>query len=399
MKILHVNFWYNSGSVGKIVRDIHIASLQEGAESFVLYGRGPKVQGKNIIKVSSEWEAKVHALLARLFGVDFGYSFFSTGKAIRLIKKISPDVVHLHCLNGHFINAYRLIEYLKKSGIRTVLTLHAELMHTAGCEHAFECEKWKTECSHCQKMRGCISGLFRDDAAYCYRRMKKAMQKFDNLVVVSVSQWLLERAKQSPILEDKNHCVVYNGLDASIFKIRTGAGVKQELGIGEDEKIVFHVTPFFNEDPTHVKGGYYVLKLAEQMKDQKVRFVVAGEYAPEIHVPSNVILLGKVSNQEKLAELYSVADFTLLTSRRETFSMVTTESLCCGTPVIGFRAGGPEQIALKEFSTFVEHGNLSELENCILSQKQYEREKCSETARRVYSAETMVKEYREVYLQ
>ena len=39
--------------------------------------------------------------------------------------------------------------------------------------------------------------------------------------------------------------------------------------------------------------------------------------------------------------------------------MVTAESLCCGTPVVGFKAGAPEQIAIKEFSEFVEYGDLN----------------------------------------
>ncbi len=39
--------------------------------------------------------------------------------------------------------------------------------------------------------------------------------------------------------------------------------------------------------------------------------------------------------------------------------MVTAESLCCGTPVVGFTAGGPESIAIDAFSNFVEMEILS----------------------------------------
>lgn len=46
--------------------------------------------------------------------------------------------------------------------------------------------------------------------------------------------------------------------------------------------------------------------------------------------------------------------------------MVTAESLCCGTPVVGFKAGAPEQIAIKEFSEFVEYGDLNSLYNKML---------------------------------
>ena len=46
--------------------------------------------------------------------------------------------------------------------------------------------------------------------------------------------------------------------------------------------------------------------------------------------------------------------------------MVTAESLCCGTPIVGFKAGAPEQIALPEFSTFVEFGKIDALKEKLL---------------------------------
>ena len=48
--------------------------------------------------------------------------------------------------------------------------------------------------------------------------MKRAFDGFDDgLIVTSVSPWLMERAKQSLILQGKKHCVVYNGLNTDVF--------------------------------------------------------------------------------------------------------------------------------------------------------------------------------------
>jgi len=49
--------------------------------------------------------------------------------------------------------------------------------------------------------------------------MKKAFDGFNNLIVVSVSPWLMERAKQSPMFSDKEHVVVLNGVETEVFKI------------------------------------------------------------------------------------------------------------------------------------------------------------------------------------
>lgn len=190
--------------------------------------------------------------------------------------------------------------------------------------------------------------------------MKETFDGFkEGLMITSVSPWLMQRASASPIFSGKNHCVVMNGLDTNVFHSRKSY-LREELG-ETGQKVIFHATPNFNLDSRHIKGGYYVNELAKRMPD--VKFLVAGSYLEGIVVSNNVILLGKVANQQKLAELYSMADLTLLTSKRETFSMVTAESLCCGTAVIGFQAGGPEQIAIPEYSCFVDHGDMSALKN------------------------------------
>ena len=111
MKILQINCVYNSGSTGKIVFDICNELNAKEYESLVCYGRGKKVDESNVYKVSTELEAKIHSVLWRLFGVQFGFSPIATAKTINIIKKEKPDVVHLHCLNGNFINVYRLLNF------------------------------------------------------------------------------------------------------------------------------------------------------------------------------------------------------------------------------------------------------------------------------------------------
>ena len=110
-------------------------------------------------------------------------------------------------------------------------------------------------------------------------------------------------------------------------------------------------------------------------------------------------MLGKIDNQRKLAEMYSLADLILLTSKKETFSMVTAESLCCGTPVVGFKAGAPEAIAMKEYTSFVEYGKLGALKKAVETtlSKKWDQKEISEKAAMQYGKETMCDKYIEVY--
>lgn len=367
MKIVQVNCVYKKGSTGKIVECIHSELQKQGIESVVCYGRGAKINEPNVYKTCGELYSKINNALARVTGIMYGGCFVSTNKLISIIKKENPDVVHLHCINGYFVNIYRLIRWLNKNKIKTVLTLHAEFMYTANCGHAFDCEKWKSGCGSCLRAKEETKTMFFDRTAKSWKRMKKAFEGFeDNLIVTSVSPWLMERAKQSPILGSMRHTVVLNGLDTNVFKPYNSGGLKKEFGI-TDEKVIFHATPRFNDDPNHIKGGYYVLELAEMMKSDNVRFFIAGSYPDDLTVPENVTLLGVVRDQVRLAQFYSMADVTVLTSKKETFSMITAESLCCGTPIAGFMAGGPESIAIADYSDFVEHGDINSLNQRIKS--------------------------------
>lgn len=398
MKVLQVNCVYNKGSTGKIVYDLHSRPENTALQSVVCYGRGQKSSDKQVIKTCGELYAKANNLLSRFTGIMYGGCFFSTNRLISIIKREQPDIVHLHCINGYFVNIYRLIAFLKTHKIKTVLTLHAEFMHTANCGHALDCEKWKTGCGNCPRLRQETKSLFWDRTHTSWKRMYKAFEGFDTLTVVSVSPWLMERAKQSPILADKKHTVILNGLDTNLFRPYDTAGLKAAHGITH-QKILFHATPSFNDDPQNIKGGHYLLKLAKALEGEPVKLFVAGNYDPALRVPKNVVLLGRITDQKKLAQYYAMADATVLTSRRETFSMVVAESLCCGTPVVGFEAGAPEQIALKEYSTFVPFGDVDALKAAVdnILQQYIAPSDLSEKAAVFYNRKNMITKYTEIY--
>lgn len=401
MKLLQINCVYKKESTGKLVYDIHIGMQNSGVESVVCYGRGKKCNDDNVIKSCSEVYSKFNNLLSRFTGFMYGGCCFSTNRLIKIIKKQNPDVVHLHCINGHFVNIYRLVEFLNKSKIKTVLTLHAEFMYTGSCSHSFDCDKWKMGCKGCANSKTESKSLFLNKAEASFKKMKKAFEGFENLTVVSVSPWLKERAEESLILKDKNHVTVLNGIDTSVFSVHDNAEIRKSLEL-ENKKLIFHATAFFSNDKEHLKGGGYVISLAKRFlkEDENVVFLIAGNHEPLKDVPSNVIFLGNVYDQNKLAEYYSSADLTLLTSKRETFSMIVAESLCAGTPVVGFEAGAPEKITIEDFSSFVPYGDEDKLFEEVkrwLNKKDIDKKEISGTAKLKYSKDIMVEEYKKIY--
>ncbi|MEA5153023.1 MAG: glycosyltransferase [Oscillospiraceae bacterium] len=398
MKILQVNCVYNNGSTGKIVYDIHSGLRQRGIESVVCYGRGAASEEDGVYKVCGELYSKLNNLRSRFTGLMYGGCRLSTDRLIAAIEREQPDVVHLHCINGYFVNIYRLISWLKEHRVKTVLTLHAEFMHTANCGYALDCDRWRTGCGSCPQLRQETKSILFDRTAESWSRMRAAFEGFDTLRVVAVSPWLRDRAEQSPVFGGRLFCVILNGVDTGVFRPENTDALKAGYGF-EGRRVIFHATPNFNLDPEHIKGGYYVLRLAESMRDDKVAFVVAGEYDKNIVPPDNLRFVGAIRDQSSLARHYAMADMTLLASRKEAFSMITAESLCCGTPVVGFEAGAPEQIALPQYSGFVKWGDVDALRAKAreFMDGRADRDEIAAAAAEKYSRDKMCEEYIGLY--
>ena len=137
------------------------------------------------------------------------------------------------------------------------------------------------------------------------------------------------------------------------------------------------------------------------MQREDVAFVVVGNTDRSLSMPENVLDVGRVEDQSELAAFYSLADVTLLTSEKETFSMVCAESLCCGTPVVGFQAGAPEGISLPDYSSFVKYGDTEELQRQLRSflwERQWDGQEISGQAAHQYSREMMADHYQNIYM-
>lgn len=395
MKVLQVNCVYGKGSTGKITYDLHKGMLEAGIESVVCYGRGKHIKESNVYKTCPEWYSKVNNAISRITGVMYGGCFFSTQKLISIIKKEKPNVVCLQCINGYFVNIYKLVTFLKENRIPTVIVLHAEFMYTANCAHAYSCEGWLNGCGNCPRYHKETNSIFFDNTALSWRKMKDAFfDSQDNIQIVSVSPWLQDRAKQSPMLSQHKHRVVLNGIDTNIFT----PTIKEELlnkYKSNNKKIVLHVTARFSDQN---KGGNYILEMAEKLGDDYIVLLVGKGLPSQESVPNKVVCIGEISDPKELAAYYSISDVTVLTSKRETFSMICSESLCCDTPIAGFYAGAPEQIAHPEYSSFSEYGDIDGLlKNVIYWANCNKDGKCASVSKKIYNRSVMVDKYIEIF--
>lgn len=400
MKILIANWVYDWGSTGYITRDLFHELTENGHQVIVATAQNKGEDDPRVRLFSSPPEWRWHWRLHRLGTPKFSGSRKASKRLLRIVEGENPDVVNLHLLHCNCLNLYYLLRWLGEHNIKTVITNHAELYYTGNCGHAYDCMKWvDNHCKGCSDAKMVTGSYIFANPQRNWEMMKQAFSYFkpENLLFTAVSPWVKERFYQSPIVKGFDCEVVLNGLDTAQFYPRAESGeIAKRIGTTD---FLLHVTASFNPmQKDDVKGAYYLVKLAEAMPEQTF-VVVATSISNADNLPKNMVVWEKVKDRDELAELYSAARLTVLVSRRETFSMVVAESLCCGTPVAGFKAGGPETIALPEVSLFVEQRDVAGLADAIriMKERGIDRKSVSKEARERYSPENMAKNYLKVY--
>lgn len=398
MKLLQIDVNYGKSSTGKIVKEIHEYSSANGIESYVLYGRGKKSKNNNVFKFAYDFETVMHAFLTRITGFTGFFSYFSTRRLIKKIKKINPDVIHIHELHAYFVNYGKLIKYIKKHDIKTVWTFHCEFMYTGKCGHSFDDRPQKTKCGTCESIKEYPKSLFFDFTKQMYEHKKRLFDNFNNLTIVTPSQWLKNRVANS-FLHDKNIIVINNGIDTNFFSLNSNNELKRKHKI-TNERIVLSVAPNLMSKG---KGGKHVIEIAKNLINEDVVFIMIGNEIDLIDPPPNIIPLGPIYDEKTLSMYYNIADYFLITSERETYPTTCLEAVISGTPIIGFNTGGVSETAPKGIGKFVDYKDICSIVKILRNELNGESvflssEKIREYGIRHHTKEKMLKKYLDLYI-
>lgn len=366
MKIAEINMLTN-GSTGKIMFQIAEKAREEEnmvhTYSPVPFVRGKKNQLENIPNHfwwGSRFEAKFHYYVGSIFGLNGSFSYFGTRSLIKHLKKFAPDIIHLHNLHGFCLNLPMLFNYIKKSGVKVIWTLHDCWAFTGHCPYfdMVGCEKWKTGCYKCPQPK-IYPKMYLDTSRVMYYKKKKWLSALKSLTIVTPSQWLAERVKQS-FLSEYDIKVINNGIDISVFKPRE-SDFRKKYNI--EEKYILLGVSF---DWGKRKGLDVFKTLAEKLDSNRYQIVLVGTNDNiDAQLPSNIISIHRTYNQIELAEIYSAADLFINPTREDNYPTVNMEAIACGTPVITFKTGGSPEIPDDLTGVVVDCDNIAGIEQEI----------------------------------
>ncbi len=378
MKVVQINTLPN-GSTGKIAYQLcELTNQKDGCEAYFFCGNWVKPPLPQVKSFGTKAENLFSMLLSQISGLQNSFSVLGTLQLLVRLRKIKPDIIHLHNLHLWVINIPMLMRYIKKRKVKVVWTLHDCWSFTGHCPHfdMIGCDKWKTGCFDCPQYREYPKSLF-DNSKYMYRLKKKWFTGVENMTLVTPSEWLAGLVKQS-FLKDYPIRVINNGIDLEAFK-PTPSNFRETYGCG-DKKIVLGVAFGWGER----KGLDVFLDLAKRLNSERYQIVLVGtDENVDKQLPNTVISIHRTQNQTELAKIYTAADVFVNPTREEVFGLVNIEALACGTPGVTFNTGGSPECYDATCGSVVPKNDVDALYREIIricETKPYSRESCVKKA-------------------
>lgn len=368
MKVLMINSHCGAGSTGKICAELAEKFEAEGHEVKIAYGRYafvPEQYKKYAIRIGSDFEVKVNALLTRITDKEGLYSKASTKKFLDWAEEFNPDLLWIHNIHSYFLNYEMLFEWVKsRPQMKVKWTLHDCWAFTGHCAYfdMVKCYKWKEECKDCPQKTSYPSSLIFSNCTNNFNRKKQAFTGVKNMTIITPSNWLANLVKQS-FLKEYPVEVVYNTIDTNVFK-PTSSDFRERNGL-QDKKIILGVAGVWDKR----KGLDDFIKLSTVL-DDNYRIVLIGLNEKQIKsLPSNILGIKHTNGQKELAEIYTAADVFVNTTYEDNYPTVNLEARACGTPIITYNTGGSPESAGEE-AVVVEPGDVFLLSNFINATKQ-----------------------------
>jgi putative colanic acid biosynthesis glycosyltransferase len=396
MKVLQINTVCGVGSTGRIATDLHTILVSQGHQSTVAFGRDLARNCRQTISIGTRLDNYLHVARTRLFDTHGFGSASSTKTFIEKIKKMEPDLIHLHNLHGYYLHVGLLFEYLKQAGKPVIWTLHDCWAFTGHCAYFdfIGCDRWKSSCHDCPLKAEYPKSLFLDRSQWNFIQKKQLFTGIKNMTIVTPSKWLAALVKES-LLQEYTVAVINNGIDLNTFR-PTPSDFRRRYML-EDQFIILGVASVWGGR----KGYQYFIELAKHLRpDEKIVLLgLSNELIKQL--PDGIIGIGKTNSTSELAEIYSAADLFVNPTLEDNFPTTNLESLACGTPVVTFNSGGSPECLDDQCGLVVKRGDLPGLVAAIATVhndgKAAYSEQCRKRAQDRFDKNARFAEYVELY--
>lgn len=396
MRVLQINTSCNSGSHGRIAEDIGKVLKNDGNESIIAYGRSAVKSESATIKIGTRASILCHGFKSLILDRHGFGTKNATIDFVREVKRLDPDLIHLHNLHGYYLNVRILFDYIKCVNKPVVWTFHDCWPFTGHCSYFDKvgCKKWQSGCYICPNKFGYPKSVLLDNSKRNYRDKKATFTGVAQMLLISPSQWLANHLKNS-FLNEYEIRVINNGVDLDRFKPIDPEETKRKYKIGG--KYILGVANIWGD-----RKGFNDFTELRKLIDRSVDIVLVGLSAQQKKLlPDGMTGISRTENIDELAALYSGAEVFVNPTYVDNFPSVNLESLACGTPVITYYTGGSPEAIDQQTGFSVSKGDVNSLADLVklklVKGKDEYLLKCRERAERLFDKNNRYGDYLSLY--
>jgi glycosyltransferase involved in cell wall biosynthesis len=399
VKILIINASFNRGGAAYIAKTIGLNLPVEEYSVFFAGGRGEKPINKNHFVFSNSIDFFFHAIFSRLFDSEGLHSYFSTKRLISFIKKLKPQIIHIHNLHGHYLNYPLLLKFLnsynKSNSIKIFITLHDTWLYTGHCAsyQMVDCEKFVLGCNHCPEVNF-YPKSFVDLSRRNYNIKKKLFLELTNLVLIAPSFWIkFELAKS--FLRNLPVRLIHNGVKENFFNGPINQKIEHKFDKFKSKKVLLFVASIWS-----VSKGFDVLLELTYLIDPLYHILIVGELnnkqisSLNKNKKSSFTILNRL-DKEILNYLFSISIFFINPTFKDNFPTVNIEALMQGCPIITFNTGGCGEVINTSNGVLLNDKSANGIQKVLmkLENKIFDRKMIKENAIQDFNIDNMVESH------
>lgn len=229
-----------------------------------------------------------------------------------------------------------------------------------------------------------------------YYDLKKSMlSQCHQLFFVLLSEYFQRNFGNHSFLQGKQHKVINNAVDGTIFIRQYREETRKELGLGDNHIVLSFIAGRI--DDMH-KGLEKLMNAIDVIDNKDIRILAIGDNQSSLQ-DDRLITTGVIKDPNRLSRLLSSSDYFVMPSMQEAFSQAPLEAMACGVPAVVFPVSGTEEL-ITEDNGFICKGfdvdDLVEGLNTVF-EKKYNSTRIREDILNRFSPDVMARKYLSVY--
>lgn len=274
------------------------------------------------------------------------YNPYSYAKIIKILKKESPDIVHIHTPLDMTLSAF---DAVKKVKLPLVFTVHDYLLL---CRRVVLLHGSGEICTNENMNKFCR----------LYRILMKKIIGSKTDIVIFPSQFISQIFRKNGFFKKSKTTILPDPIQLNNVDCR-----KDNAGIRNQSLNILYVGSLSKH-----KGIQILIEAVRRIKkdDISLKIVGSGRYRNRLEdlagADKRITFHGNINNED-IAAYYNESDVLILPSIwNEVFGIVSLEAFRAGIPVIASRIGGIAEVVKHNYNGFLfEPGNTDELKQIL----------------------------------